>query len=40
MRVVTFDPYVPEEVMKKAGVEQVEFAELLKISDYISIHAR
>ena len=39
MRVVAFDPYVPEEVMSRAGVERVEFAELVKISDYISIHA-
>ncbi len=39
LRVITFDPYVPEEVMSRAGVERVEFAELVKISDYISIHA-
>jgi D-3-phosphoglycerate dehydrogenase len=39
MRVVAFDPYIPAEVMKKAGVDKVEFAELLKISDYISIHS-
>ncbi len=39
MRVVSFDPYVPAEAMKKAGVDKVEFAELLKISDYISIHS-
>src|SRR5580692_9708045 len=38
MRVVTYDPYVSEEVLKKAGVERVEFDELVKISDYISIH--
>jgi D-3-phosphoglycerate dehydrogenase len=38
MRVVTFDPYVPQEVLTKAGVERVEFDELVKISDYISIH--
>ena len=39
MRVVSFDPYISAEVMKKAGVEKVEFAELLKISDFISIHS-
>jgi len=39
LRVVAYDPYVPQAVMDKAGVGQVEFAELLKISDYISIHS-
>ena len=39
MRVVTYDPYVSGEVLTKAGVDRVEFDELVKISDYISIHA-
>src|SRR5499426_331613 len=39
MRVVAFDPYVPAEVFKNLGVEKVEFADLLKISDYVSIHS-
>jgi D-3-phosphoglycerate dehydrogenase / 2-oxoglutarate reductase len=38
LRVVTFDPYVPQTVLDQAGVERVEFADLLKVSDYISIH--
>src|ERR1700691_6487144 len=38
IRVVTHDPYVSREVAERAGVERVEFDELLKISDYISIH--
>ncbi len=38
IRVVTHDPYVSKQVAERAGVEQVEFDELLKISDYISIH--
>ncbi|PWU07905.1 MAG: hydroxyacid dehydrogenase [Terriglobia bacterium] len=38
MRVVTYDPYVADEVLARAGVERVEFDELVKISDYISIH--
>jgi D-3-phosphoglycerate dehydrogenase len=38
MRVVTYDPYVPQEVLAKAGVERVEFNQLVEISDYISIH--
>jgi D-3-phosphoglycerate dehydrogenase len=38
MRVVTYDPYVPDEVLSRAAVERVDFDELVKISDYISIH--
>jgi D-3-phosphoglycerate dehydrogenase / 2-oxoglutarate reductase len=38
IRVVTYDPFVTREVIERAKVEQVEFDELLKISDYISIH--
>jgi D-3-phosphoglycerate dehydrogenase / 2-oxoglutarate reductase len=39
IRVVSFDPYVPKDVFERARVESVEFRELLKISDYISIHS-
>jgi D-3-phosphoglycerate dehydrogenase / 2-oxoglutarate reductase len=39
MRVVSHDPYIPKEVFERARVESVEFRELLKISDYISIHS-
>ena len=39
MRVMAYDPYVPLNVMEQAGVGRVEFPELLKISDYISIHS-
>jgi len=39
LRVIASDPYVPEEVMSRAGVKRVEFAELVKAADYISIHA-
>jgi D-3-phosphoglycerate dehydrogenase len=38
MRVVTYDPYVQQTVLHQAGVERVEFAELVRMSDYISIH--
>ena len=38
MRVVAFDPYVSAEVFARAGVERVDFAELLRVSDYISVH--
>src|SRR5436190_6486743 len=39
MRVVAFDPYAPAEVFKNLGVDPVEFADLLKMSDYVSIHS-
>lgn len=39
LKVVAFDPYVPADVFAKAGVERVEFAQLLKLSDYVSIHS-
>jgi D-3-phosphoglycerate dehydrogenase len=38
MHVITYDPYVPQEVLDKAGVKRVELDELIKTSDYISIH--
>ena len=38
MRVIASDPFVPAEVFAREGVERVEFAELLKQSDYVSIH--
>jgi D-3-phosphoglycerate dehydrogenase len=38
LKVVTCDPYVPPEIIAAAGVERVGFAELVKISDYVSIH--
>jgi D-3-phosphoglycerate dehydrogenase len=37
-RVVAYDPVVPAEVVIEQGVEPVEFPELLRVSDYISIH--
>jgi D-3-phosphoglycerate dehydrogenase len=39
MKVVAFDPYVPKDVFAKQGVEQVDFSQLLKMSDYVSIHS-
>jgi D-3-phosphoglycerate dehydrogenase len=39
MRVVAYDPYIPAAVMEKAGVGRVEFPDLVKASDYISIHS-
>ena len=39
MRVVASDPFIPKAVFDSAGVEGIEFAELVKISDFISIHS-
>ena len=39
IEVVSYDPYVPKSVFESAKVRSVEFGELLKISDYISIHS-
>lgn len=39
MRVISHDPLASAEIMNRAGVERVEFSELLRLSDHISIHA-
>lgn len=39
LSIIAYDPYVPPEIAKKAGVEMVDFDRLLQESDYISIHA-
>ncbi|HEV2199117.1 MAG TPA: C-terminal binding protein [Bryobacteraceae bacterium] len=38
MKVITHDPFVPHEVLAKAGVRHAEFEELVKTSDFISLH--
>ncbi len=38
LRVVSYDPFVSEEIMHRAGVEKVDFSKLVKVSDHISIH--
>ena len=38
MRVLVFDPYVPADVIKKAGVESVTLDELLSESDFVTVH--
>jgi len=38
MNVIAYDPYIPEERAKKLGVKMVSFDELLRTSDFISIH--
>jgi D-3-phosphoglycerate dehydrogenase len=39
IKVVAYDPYIGEDVFKRAQVEKVAFADLVKVSDYISIHS-
>ncbi|MCK8826691.1 phosphoglycerate dehydrogenase [Natroniella acetigena] len=38
MNVIAYDPYIPAKRGKKLGVELVDFEELLKRSDFISLH--
>jgi D-3-phosphoglycerate dehydrogenase / 2-oxoglutarate reductase len=39
MRVVAYDPYVPSDMFSAAGVEGLGLDELLRISDFVSVHA-
>lgn len=39
MKVVAYDPFVAKEEMRRAGVEKLEFGELVRIADFISIHS-
>jgi len=39
MDVIAFDPIVPAEEMKKMGIRPVALEELIKTSDYITIHS-
>jgi D-3-phosphoglycerate dehydrogenase len=38
LKVISYDPFVSEETMNRAGVERVDFSELVSVSDHISIH--
>lgn len=39
LKVISFDPFVEEGVMKRKGVRKVSLEELLHESDFISVHA-
>ena len=39
LTVVAYDPFVSADVFARAGVERVDFAQLLAMSDYVSIHS-
>lgn len=38
MKVIAYDPFVPADVFKSLNVEQVDFQQLIKVSDYVSVH--
>lgn len=38
MRVLAYDPYLTAEQIKSRGAEKVEFDELLRQADYVSVH--
>ncbi|WP_339132508.1 MAG: phosphoglycerate dehydrogenase [Candidatus Electrothrix sp. GW3-4] len=38
MKVIAYDPFMPDELVKKLGVERVDLLELAKRADYISVH--
>ncbi|MFH1625854.1 MAG: C-terminal binding protein [Pseudomonadota bacterium] len=39
MRIIAYDPYVPDRLFEELGVERVEVDRLLKESDVVSIHS-
>jgi D-3-phosphoglycerate dehydrogenase len=39
VRVVAYDPFAPAEIFARAGVERVDFPQLLQRSDFVSIHS-
>jgi D-3-phosphoglycerate dehydrogenase len=40
MKIVAYDPFVPEEIMKEYGAEKVDLNTLLQMSDFVTIHVR
>jgi D-3-phosphoglycerate dehydrogenase len=38
VKIVSYDPYVPEEIFREYGVEKVDFKTLIKESDIITVH--
>ena len=40
VKILTYDPYVPEEIITQYGVKRVELKELLSQADFISLHCR
>ncbi len=40
VNILTYDPYIPEDVIKKAGCKAADLDTLLKESDFVSLHYR
>jgi len=40
VNILVYDPYIPEDIIKKAGCEAVTLDTLLKESDFVSLHYR
>ena len=38
MNIVTYDPFIPDDVVKKFGIEKIELDGLIEQADYVSIH--
>jgi len=38
MKVIAYDPFMPEELVQKLGVERVELLELARRADFVSVH--
>ncbi|MFC4025184.1 C-terminal binding protein [Oceanobacillus longus] len=38
MEIITYDPFIPNEVLEAKGVKRVELDELVEQADYISLH--
>jgi len=38
LKVIAYDPYLPDDLFAQAGVEKVNFEELLSQSDFLSVH--
>ncbi|MDY6912462.1 MAG: C-terminal binding protein [Chloroflexota bacterium] len=39
LKVIAFDPYVPETIANGLGVEMLDLDHLLEVSDFVSVHA-
>ncbi|MDO4272789.1 MAG: 2-hydroxyacid dehydrogenase [Eubacteriales bacterium] len=40
VKLLTYEPYLPVEKIREAGAQPVPLEELLRVSDYVTIHAR
>lgn len=40
VNILTYDPYIPEDVIEKAGCKATDLGTLLKESDFVSLHYR